>query len=155
MRNKKYNKISHFLGKKVLVTGASGFIGSHLWHRLSQTDVERAVDIISGTVEEVLAYLKKVQENLEALPSFYPSHFKFDEVRVKVKVREERRNYNEEKESKRERRLWEGNANLNDESRNPYNCRDFYSKSDDANKDETRNKKIKILNWDTAGSNSR
>ena len=40
LKDKKHNQTSHFLGKKAIVTGASGFIGSHLCHRLSQTGVD-------------------------------------------------------------------------------------------------------------------
>ena len=48
----------------------------------------------SQRTEELLAYYQEVQNRHGQLPhKLYPLHFKFDQVRVRVKVRTERRKY--------------------------------------------------------------
>jgi hypothetical protein len=107
------------------------------------TDVQIAIDIVSGLVSEVLAYLHEAQERLGELPRFYPKHFQFDEVRVKVKVSEERRKYDEIIERERERLRREGLTDFDDERQSPYLRRSLPEEGDEVKRPE-----IRILDWD-------
>jgi len=69
---------------------------------MRQTDVQSAIDIISGLAGEVLGYLDAMEQARGRLPKYFPEHFSFDAIRVNVEVSTERRQYTDA-----ERRLWE------------------------------------------------
>ena len=53
-------------------------------------DIDEATNIASGINSMVLKYFESMEKKLERLPSYYPDNYKFDRVRINVKVSEER-----------------------------------------------------------------
>jgi hypothetical protein len=107
--------------------------------------VAEAIEIASGRMGEVLAYLDSMIADANRVPPYYPRDARLERVRVRVRVSSERQKFDPHRASDRERSRQMGLTDEPDEDR-PYRHRfDMDGRTDGTERDEPQ---VQILDWD-------
>jgi hypothetical protein len=110
----------------------------------SQT-LREALEIASGRLVELLAYLDALVDEANRVPSYYPRDARMDRVRVRVRVSSERQRFDRAWAEEQERNRLLGMAD-NDEAFRAYRHR--FSPEGLPSRDGEDQPRIEVLDWD-------